>query len=156
MAETYLAVKWLHIVSATLLFGTGLGTAFHFWHTCRGGNVDAIAAAARTTVVADFVFTLPAAIVQPVTGIALAMLAGYPLGSRWIVAAIALYAIAGACWIPVVFIQLRLRDLAAAHAREASAPGSEFNRLFRRWFILGWPAFISMLLILWLMVSRPS
>ena len=155
MAELYLPLKWLHIVSATVLFGTGLGTAFHFWLTCRRGGVAAIASAARTTVVADFVFTLPAAIVQPVTGVALAILAGYPLASTWITGTIVLYAIAGACWIPVVFIQLRLRDIAMRHARDGTAPGDEFHRLFRHWFALGWPAFISMMLILWLMVSRP-
>lgn len=156
MGEFYLALKWLHIVSATVLFGTGLGTAFHLWLTIRTGDVAAIASAARTTVVADFVFTLPAAIVQPATGIAMAVLAGYPLTSRWIAATIVLYAIAGACWIPVVFIQLRLRDIAMRHARESTSLGDEFHRLFRRWFALGWPAFISMMLILWLMVSRPS
>jgi uncharacterized membrane protein len=156
VGELYLPLKWLHIVSATVLFGTGLGTAFHFWLTCRSANVAAIASAARTTVVADFVFTLPAAIVQPATGLALAVLAGYPLTSRWIAGAIVLYAIAGACWIPVVIIQLRLRDIAVRHARDATALGDEFHRLFRRWFALGWPAFISMLLILWLMVSRPQ
>jgi uncharacterized membrane protein len=156
VAEWYLPLKWLHIVSATVLFGTGLGTAFHFWFTCRGGNVAAIASASRATVVADFVFTLPAAIVQPLTGLGLALAAGYPMGARWIVASLVLYAIAGACWIPVVFLQLRMRDLALLHETSGTALGAEFNQLYRRWFALGWPAFISMIVILWLMVSRPA
>lgn len=156
MAESYLVVKWIHVISATVLFGTGLGTAFHFWFACRGGDAATIAAAARATVAADFIFTLPAAIIQPVTGLLLALAAGYPLGSRWIAAAFVLYGIAGACWIPVVFIQLRLRDIAERHAREATQVGDEFRSLYRRWFALGWPAFAAMLAILWLMVSRPS
>jgi len=156
MAEHYLALKWLHIVSATVLFGTGLGTAFHFWFTCRSGDARAIAASARATVAADFLFTLPAAIVQPATGFALASTAGYPLASPWIVAASVLYVVAGACWIPVVFIQIRLRDLAARDASKGAATGAEFRALYRRWFLLGWPAFIAMAAILWLMVARPA
>lgn len=156
MAEHYLALKWLHVVSATVLFGTGLGTAFHFWFTCRAGDARAIAASARATVAADFLFTLPAAIVQPATGFALAWAVGYPLASTWIVVATALYVLAGACWIPVVFIQIRLRDLAGRHANEGTAPGGEFHALLRRWFLLGWPAFAAMLATLWLMVARPA
>ncbi len=156
MAEWYLPLKWLHIVSATVLFGTGLGTAFHFWFTCRGGNVAAIASAARTTVVADLVFTLPAALLQPATGVALALAAGYPMDSRWMVAALILYVVVGACWIPVVFIQLRMRDLARFSEASGTPLDAGFHRLYRRWFALGWPAFITMIAILWLMVSRPA
>jgi uncharacterized membrane protein len=156
VADWYLPLKWLHILSATVLFGTGLGTAFHFWFTCRGGNVAAIASAARATVVADFVFTLPAALLQPATGLALVLAAGYPMNSRRIVAATVLYVIAGVCWIPVVFIQLKIRDLARLHDANGTPLGREFHQLYRRWFALGWPAFISMIAILWLMVSRPA
>ena len=154
--EWYLALKWLHVVSATVLFGTGLGTAFHFWLTCRGGNVVAIASAAHTTVVADFLFTLPSAFVQPATGIALACMAGYPLDAPWISMAFVLYTVAGACWIPVVFIQLRLRTIAARHAVERTPLPAEFHILYRRWFVLGWPAFAAMAAVLWLMVGRPA
>jgi uncharacterized membrane protein len=152
--EWYLAVKWIHIVSAMLLFGTGLGTAFHFWFTCRGGVPAAVAASARATVVADFAFTLPAAIVQPASGLPLARIAGYPLDSGWLLATYALYVLAGACWIPVLFIQVRLRDIAAARASRLQDLGDEFQRLYRAWFWLGWPAFLAMIAILWLMVSR--
>jgi uncharacterized membrane protein len=156
MAEGYLLLKWIHVLSATLLFGTGLGTAFHFWYACRSGDVAAIAAAARSTVVADFVFTLPAAVVQPATGLALASLAGYPLTARWLVLAMLLYLVAAACWIPVVFIQMRLKSQAEALLRDGTAPGPGFRRLYRAWFFLGWPAFIAMIATLWLMVSRPA
>jgi uncharacterized membrane protein len=156
MAEHYIFIKWLHIVGATVLFGTGLGTAFHFWFAWRSGNAAAIAAAARSTVVADYVFTLPAVILQPLTGLALAYAAGYPLGSTWIAASVVLYVVAGACWIPVVFIQLRLRDLAAQSASAGAPLPLEFTRLARRWFVLGWPAFLAMLAIFALMIARPA
>lgn len=156
MAELYLPLKWLHIVGATVLFGTGIGTAFHFWHTLRTGSVAAIAASARATVLADFIFTLPAAILQPLTGLALASAAGYPLGSTWIWASALLYVVAGACWVPVVFIQLRLRRIAQQCERDATVPGAEFRALERRWFLLGWPAFIALAAVLWLMVARPA
>ena len=156
MAEHYLVIKWLHVIGATVLFGTGLGTAFHFWITWRGGNVVAIAAAARATVLADWLFTTPAVVLQPLTGLALAYAAGYPLTSTWILASVALFLLTGACWVPVVLIQLRLRDLAAASARESAPLPPEFTRLARRWFALGWPAFIAMLAIFALMIARPA
>ena len=152
----YLVLKWAHIIGATVIFGTGLGTAFHFWITQRREDSRAIAAAARSTVLADWIFTLPAVILQPLTGLGLAHMAGYPLGSTWLVAALVLYGIAAACWIPVVFIQLRLRALAEASVREATPLGDDFTRLVRVWVLLGWPAFIAMLAIFWLMVARPA
>ena len=156
MIEHYVLLKWLHVVGAAILFGTGLGTAFHFWITTRTGNVAAIAAAARSTVLADFLFTLPAAVLQPLTGLALALAVGYPLTSTWIVVAAGLYVVAGACWIPVVFIQLRLRDLAEKSEREGTGLDPEFRRLARRWFVLGWPAFLAVGAIFWLMIRRPA
>ena len=156
MIEHYALLKWLHVVGAAILFGTGLGTAFHFWIAVRSGNVAAIAVAARSTVLADFIFTLPAVVLQPLTGLALALALGYPLTATWIVAAAALYVVAGACWIPVVFIQVRLRDLAQKSAREATPLDAEFHRLERRWFILGWPAFLAVGAIFWLMIRRPA
>jgi uncharacterized membrane protein len=156
MPELYLPLKWLHIVSSTVLFGTGLGTAFHFWYTMRTGSVAAVAASARATVLADWLFTLPAVILQPATGFALALIAGHPLGSPWIAASIGLYLVAGACWVPVVLIQLRMRDIAAACEREGRALDPEFHRLARRWFALGWPAFIALVVVFWLMAAKPA
>ena len=156
MAEYFVVLKWLHLVGAAILFGTGFGIAFNFWLALRGSSVAVIAAAARATVIADFAFTLPAVALQPVTGFALALAMGYPITSTWIVAALILYGVAGACWIPVVLIQLKLRDIAAKSAREATALPKEFRRLSRRWFLLGWPAFIAVGAIFWLMIARPA
>ena len=152
----YLVLKWLHILGSTVIFGTGLGTAFHFWITQRREDTAAIAAAARSTVLADWIFTLPAVVLQPVTGVALARMAGFPLDAPWLAGALALYALSAACWIPVVFIQLRLRDLAEASVREERPLGPEFAKLVRRWTLLGWPAFIAMVATFWLMVAKPS
>jgi uncharacterized membrane protein len=156
VGEYYLALKWLHILGATVLFGTGLGTAFHFWYTLRTGGVAAIAASARATVLADWIFTRTAGLLQPVTGLALAQAAGHPLSSPWIAASAALYVLAAACWIPVVSIQLRMRAIAQRCERDGTLPGAEFQALARRWFLLGWPAFAALALVFWLMVARPS
>jgi uncharacterized membrane protein len=156
MSEHLLLIKWLHVAGAAILLGSGLAIAFHLWIAMRGRNAAEIAAAARVTVLADFVFTLPAVVLQPLTGIALAAAMGYPLDSRWIVASFALYLVAGGCWIPVVFIQLKVRALAAKSAHEGTELGPEFQRLARRWFLLGWPAFIAVGAIFWLMIARPA
>ncbi len=119
--NTYLILKTVHIVSAALLFGTGLGTAFFMWFTHRSGDVVAIARVARLTVLADWLFTTPAVIVQPLSGFALMSLAGFDRHTPWIELAVLLYLVAGACWIPVVQLQRRARDLAIeARIREAS------------------------------------
>jgi uncharacterized membrane protein len=152
----YAALKFIHIVSATLLFGTGLGTAFFMWMSQRGGNTTVIATAARITVRADWLFTTPAVIIQPLSGIALMQLVGYPLATPWLLAAIALYLLAGACWVPVVVLQLRMRDLSAKAARSGSALPTAYHRCLRWWFALGWPAFAAVLGAFWLMVAKPQ
>jgi len=152
----YALLKFVHVVSATLLFGTGLGTAFFMWMSHRTGNVVAIAAAARITVLADWLFTAPAVIVQPVSGVLLMRLVGYPFDTSWLLAASVLYVLAGACWLPVVVLQLRMRDHAARAARDGGPLPPQYHRCVRWWFALGWPAFLAVLATFWLMVAKPA
>ena len=153
--NAYLALKTLHIISAALLFGTGLGTAFHLWMTHRAGDVRAIASAARLAVLADAWFTTPAVIVQPLSGFALIHFAGFAWTQSWLVAAMLLYLVAGACWLPVVWLQLRARDLAAHAAAAGTALPPAYFRAMRAWFVLGWPAFLAVIAIFWLMIAKP-
>src|SRR3954464_5431111 len=104
----YVVAKWLHVLSSTVLFGCGLGSAFYMFFTNRSRNIVAIAAVSRRVVVADWLFTTPTAIVQPLTGAWLVHVGGFPWRSRWIVWSIALYVMAGLCWLPVVWIQIRM------------------------------------------------
>jgi len=154
--NTYVALKFVHIVSSTLLFGTGLGTAFFMWMSHRSGNVVAIANAARVTVLADWLFTTPAVIAQPLSGIALMRLVGYPPSTAWLALSIVLYLLAGACWLPVVVLQLRVRDLSAAAVRAGTALPPAYHRCMRWWFALGWPAFLAVLGAFWLMIAKPN
>lgn len=156
MSDTFAVLKLIHILSATVLFGTGLGTAFVMWRADRTGDLPAIAVTARHVVLADFLFTAPAVVVQPVSGVLLALEAGYGFTEPWLLAAIGLYLLAGACWLMVVRLQLRLRDLAEA-ARAASEPlPASYHRAMGLWFALGWPALASILAIFALMVFRPA
>jgi uncharacterized membrane protein len=149
----YLCVKWLHILSSTVLFGTGVGTAFFMLMANRARDVSAIRFATRTVVVADWLFTTPAVIIQPVTGYMLAKMAGYPLATPWLVIAIALYFFAGACWLPVVWIQLRMKALAQA---ATDVLPDAYWRYNLGWLILGSLAFPAVVVIFWLMVFTPS
>ncbi|WP_114241404.1 DUF2269 domain-containing protein [Dyella sp. C9] len=151
----YVWLKLVHIVSSTLLFGTGLGTAFFMWFTWRTGNVQAIATASRLTVRADWCFTTPAVVVQPLTGIALVHLMGFPWNSPWLLAAVALYLVTGACWLPVVVLQTRVCHAAQLAATAGQPLPSSCGRMMRWWFALGWPAFLAMMGIFWLMVAKP-
>lgn len=154
--SAYLLIKWLHVMSSVLLVGTGFGTAYFFYFTNRSANVQAQAVVARLVVQADWWFTTPAAIVQPVSGLVLAAWAGYPLVSPWIVISLALYALAAACWLPVVWLQLRMARIAQQCASQAGPLPPEFQRLANRWTWLGYPAFLAMLVVFWLMVAKPG
>lgn len=156
MNESYLLLRFVHILASTVLFGTGLGTAFSMWRAHRGGNVTVIAAVTRNVVLADWVFTTPAAIVQPVSGLALVVLLGHPLTAPWLVVSLILFAIVGLCWLPVVWLQVRMRDLTAAAAADGRALPAAYHRHFRAWFALGWPAFLGVTAIFWLMVWKPA
>jgi uncharacterized membrane protein len=154
--DFYILVKVAHVVGATVLLGTGAGIAFFMLMAHRTGQPVLIAHTARIVVVADTVFTATAVIAQPITGATLAHIAGYPLLSGWIGLSLVLYVVTGLCWLPVVWIQLQLRDIADAAARlEAPLPPRYF-RLFRLWFVLGFPAFAAVTGILWLMIAKPS
>lgn len=145
-----------HILGATVLFGTGIGIAFFMLVAHRSGDARIIAHVAATVVLADTIFTATAVIAQPITGILLARAIGWPLDQPWIIAALALYVLTGLFWLPVVWIQWRMRNLARAALANGTQLGPDYHRLFRIWFACGFPAFAAVLAILWLMVARPG
>jgi uncharacterized membrane protein len=155
MSSWYPLIKWLHIVSSTVLFGTGAGIAFFYLRAQRTGDTKIIAAVGRDVVLADMVFTATAVVLQPVTGIVLALMAGFPLSSPWLVWSMVLYVLVGCCWLPVVWLQMRMRDLAIVAATNGSPLPAAYQRYYRWWFALGWPAFIGVLMIFYLMVAKP-
>jgi uncharacterized membrane protein len=151
----YVVVKWLHILSSTFLFGTGIGSAWYMLFANMSRDVRAIAVVSKYVVIADWLFTATTAVVQPATGYYMAHRAGYPLGSFWIMWSIMLYVLAGACWLPVVWLQMRLRDMAALAARDGTPLPALYWKYFRTWVALGVPAFIAFVVIFWFMVAKP-
>lgn len=155
--DVYPIIKMIHIISATILFGTGIGIAFFFFLPhLRQQDVTAKLAAARTTVTADFLFTLPAVIVQPLTGAWLVWKGGFDWADYWLVMTYGLYVVAGLCWVPVVIIQIRLKQMLEAQAAGVAIDQPMYDRLFRCWFILGWPAFGGLVVTFFLMVAKPT
>lgn len=153
--DAYALVKTIHILSSTLLFGTGLGSAFYMWNAHSGGEVAVIAHVSRKVVLADWLFTTPAVILQPLSGFYLLHLLGLPLTQTWVMWSLALFVLAGLCWLPVVWIQLRVARLAdSARVNRTPLPDA-YYRYMRLWFILGWPAFISVVAVFFLMVLKP-
>lgn len=152
---SYALLKWIHIVSATLMVGTGLGSAFYKWLADRSGNIDVIAVTNRHVVLADWLFTTPTVIIQPVSGYLLVQTLGYPLNTSWLLATFALYILAAGCWLPVVWLQIRMRDLAGTARDNAQPLGQNYHRYARTWFWLGVPAFASVLAIYALMIFKP-
>jgi len=148
--------KLIHFIGASVLFGTGLGIAFFMLMAHRTGHAGVIAVTARFVVIADFIFTATAVVLQPISGWALADTIGLsPLEEPWILWSLGLYVLVGLCWLPVVFIQMRMRDLAQEAAVKAQALPPQYYRLFRIWFWLGWPAFLGVLGIFGLMIWQP-
>ena len=153
---TYLLVKLLHIVSSTLLFGTGIGSAFYLLCASLQRRPQVVASVAGFVVIGDWLFTSTSIIIQPVTGFYLAAKAGYPFWEGWILWSTVLYVIAALCWLPVILLQMRLRDAARACA-VANIPLSQaYWRLFRLWFALGIPAFAALVAVFFLMVLKPA
>lgn len=154
--NTYLILKTLHIVSSTLLFGTGLGSAYYTLRAWRSGNLEVMAATFRYLVTADWLFIATTAIFQPLSGVALAHMVGWPLSQAWLLWSLGLYVLAGACWLPVVWLQIQVRDLAAEALRTGQPAPPRVERYMRIWFVLGWPAFAAFLVIFYLMVAKPT
>lgn len=152
----YHLLLWLHIIGATMLLGTGAGIAFFMVMAHRSGDPALVAHVAGTVVVADFLFTATAVVAQPITGAALMQLQGWPPSTSWIGLALILYGVIGLFWIPVVFMQIRMRDLARTAVAEGTPLPPAYHRLYRRWFAFGFPAFLAVLAILWLMAAKPD
>lgn len=151
-----LLLRWLHVIGACVLLGTGAGIAFFMLMAHRTGQPALIAHTARIVILADWLFTASAVLIQPITGALLAQALGWRLNEGWIVLSLALYGVTGAFWLPVVWMQHRLRDLAAAAARDGAPLPEAYHKLFRLWFACGIPAFVAVLTIVWLMLARPS
>lgn len=151
----YFFIKTLHILSATILFGTGIGTAFFFLRSHFTDNIQEKFYAARNTVLADYLFTFPAVIIQPLTGFWLIGLVGYDWTDAWLAWTYVIYIIVGACWLPVVWIQIQLKKMLAESIATNEPLPERYHRLFRLWFILGWPAFIGLVIVFFLMVAKP-
>lgn len=151
-----LALRWAHVIGACVLIGTGAGIAFFMVMAHRTREPQVIAHTARIVVIADMLFTASAVVVQPVTGVMLAAGLGWPFQTPWLVTSIALYLFIGAFWLPVVWMQVRMRDLATEAVRSGSPLPRLYYRLYAWWFAFGFPAFGAILVIVWLMLARPA
>ncbi len=151
----YLIVKWLHVLSSTILFGTGVGSAFYMFMANRGKSPADIHFAARHVVLADWIFTTPAVIFQLFSGMYLMQLSGHKMSEQWIMSALALYGFAGACWIPVVWMQIKMRDMAAEAVATGTALPLRYWAYDRWWIVLGSLAFPAVAIIFWLMIAKP-
>ena len=154
--NTYLVIKWLHIISSVLMVGTGLGTAFFMFFTNRSGSLQAQAVVSRLVVRADWWFTTPTAIVQPASGFVLAWMAGWPLTTPWLAASLVLYVLAGACWLPVLWLQLRMAAMTQQAVASQTGLPPVYWRYARWWEWLGYPAFVAMAVVFFLMVNKPA
>jgi uncharacterized membrane protein len=152
---TYLVVKWLHVLSSTVLFGTGLGSAYYLFFASRTHDPRVISTVVRHVVIADWIFTTPAIVIQPLTGFWLMHIAGFPFNTPWIAWSVALYLLAGAAWLPVVWMQIRMRDQAAVAARAGTRLPDRYWRYLRIWVALGVVAFVSLVVVFYLMVAKP-
>jgi uncharacterized membrane protein len=152
----YFWLKFLHVIGAAVLLGTGAGIAFFMLMAHLDGKPAVVAGVARIVVTADFIFTATAVVAQPITGVWLAWIVGYPLLEGWIVWSVVLYLVTGAFWLPVVWMQMRMRDLAVQAVAEDAPLPRRYHRLFWRWFAFGFPAFAAVVAIFWLMIARPQ
>ena len=154
--DAYLSFKWLHIVSSAILFGTGIGTAAQMWLAHVRGDVSAIATVTRNVVFLDWIFTGTSAVIQPLSGLVLIVLVGYDLWESWLVLTYGLYVLTGLCWFRVVWLQIQIRNFATVARDRRTALPEAYHNYMRQWFWLGWPAFISLMIVFGLMIGRPT
>lgn len=153
---TYMLLKFVHILSSVLLVGTGFGSAFYLFFIHRTRNLQAIAVVSRLVVRADYWFTTPAVIIQPLTGLAMVSMAGYSMTQNWLLWTIVLYVLAGACWLPVVWLQIQMEKMATTALTDGAPLPAEYWQYAKYWEWLGYPAFIAMLGVYGLMVFKPN
>jgi uncharacterized membrane protein len=156
MIDLLILARWLHVIGATVLLGTGSGIAFFMLWAHRTHDAKIIAHVLGTVVIADFMFTTTAVIAQPLTGLWLAHLVGWPLDTPWLLLSLALYVFVGLFWLPVIWIQLQMRNIARASALGYLPLPLAYYRLFRIWFVCGFPAFAAVLGMIWLMLAKPA
>jgi uncharacterized membrane protein len=152
----YAVAKWIHVLSSTVLFGTGIGSAYYMLVASLGRDPREVYAVVRHVVRADWLFTTPAVIVQPLTGLWLVHLAGFPWTQRWLWISVSLYFLAGACWVPVVWMQIRMREMARDATAERAALPARYFSFLRLWVALGVVAFLSLVAVFYLMVAKPA
>ena len=152
----YFLLKYIHIISSTILFGTGIGSAFYMFMANRRKDIAGIYFATRHVVIADWLFTTPAVVIQLITGVLLVQEVGYRFSETWIVWALVLYFFAGACWIPVVWMQIKMRDMAKAALENGTVLPARYWKMDQWWIILGSLAFPAITVIFWLMVAKPD
>ena len=152
----YFLVKYLHVLGAIVILGTGSGIAFFMLMAHKSRDPASIARTAATVVIADMLFTLTAVILQPITGAVLMVLSATSLGERWLLTSLVLYAVAGLFWIPVIFMQIEMRNLARTAVMQRQPLPPRYFTLFRRWCVFGVPGFGSVMIILWLMIAKPN
>lgn len=149
-------IKIIHIMSASVLFGTGLGTAFYMFYVNQQKNIRLIAKVTAEVVIADWLFTATSGVIQAITGFILVFLKGYSFLSFWVIGSILGYVIAGGCWVPVVWLQMRCRDLAFAATANQQPLSPLYKKYFRIWWLLGIPAFIALVIVFYLMTNKPT
>ena len=154
--DSYLIAKTLHIISSTVLFGFGAGTAWYFWNAHLTRDPATIASVGQMVVRADWIFTGTSGLVQPASGLWLVHLTGYSPTAPWLVVTYCLYVLAFACWVPVVWLQIKAQRLAKTALERNERLGPDYERTMRLWFALGWPAFLGLTGVFWLMVAKPS
>jgi uncharacterized membrane protein len=151
----YFILKYLHVLGAITILGAGSGIAFFMLMAHRSGDAAFIARTAAVVVIADMLFTLTAVIAQPITGGVLMRLSSTGITERWLATSLVLYLVAGLFWVPVVFMQIEMRDLAREASEKRGPLPPRYFALFRRWFAFGIPGFGSVMIILWLMIAKP-
>lgn len=154
--DLYLTIKTLHILSSTILFGTGIGIAFFMFRSYFTDNIQEKVYASKNTVLADYLFTLPAVIIQPLSGAWLVWQSGFDWTDYWLMLTYGIYVFIGLCWLPVVWIQIQLKRILLESVNNDTPLPPRYNKLFKIWFMLGWPAFIGLVVIFFLMVMKPT
>jgi uncharacterized membrane protein len=153
----YLSLKSLHVLGVVVFLGNILTGVFWKGHADRSGDLAIRAQVLSGIIRSDRLFTLPTVSLIIATGAGAAWMTGMPiLGTFWIAAGLGLFLLAGMIFsIRVGPLQKKL--LANVESGISGTwDRAAYEDLSRRWLFWGWVAIGAPLVVVFLMVFKPT
>ena len=156
MIDVILALKFVHVLFAAIMFGAWLAAACFMVFARRSGNTSVVALVSLFVVRIELFVVAPAMVLQPITGFPLEAVIGLSnVDNFWIDSSIVLYAIVVLAWLGALRVEFVIRRMARQASLGGTKLGKDYRRLFRIWSGLAALIFAGLVLLYLLMIWQP-